>query len=352
MNLKELKVIRDNRLIYPDVLRAAATIAVIVLHVCGGMMWALTTEMYQFKWIVSADTIVRCAVPLFLMLSGMFLISPKKDISLNDLFKKYIKRLLFAYFGWSAFYAVFTIVTQGLLYENTFKTFWKLFFDGHYHLWFIPMMIGVYLTTPFFRGIAEHNDDNLLTYTLLILILFGVIYPAIKNTLPSIYSLLARINPSLFGIYATYYFAGYYFSRVEVKKLNKLLWTIILPVSAVWFVWSVYNGSMQLGALDETQWAPNQIALFLYTISVFLFFRNYGDYIVAFPRIHKFIQIIAELSFYIYLVHDVFIRILAYAGYNALTWHPIISVPLLSVTVLILSMIVSDIISRAKLFFQ
>ncbi len=337
------------RLLYPDVARTFATIGVIILHICGGMMWTLTPDMWQFKWLVSADTIVHCAVPLFLMLSGMFLLSPDKKITLSDVFRKYIFRLVAAYIGWSFFYAVFTTVIKGSFEAEGWYGIWRQFIDGRYHLWFLPMMIGVYLTTPFFRAVTKERNTQLLSYVFYILVLFNIVHPILDKFLPGLGSILRRITPSWFGIYATYFFAGYYFSRIKVSQFGRYAWLGILVISAFAVLYSVFSGSAALGKLDESKWSPSSLPIFLYTIAVYMTFRNYGDVTARSPRMHSFVRKLSEMSFTIYLCHDMFITILGKIGFHSLTWHPAISVPVLTVTVLICSMLLSKILIVCKM---
>lgn len=323
-----------DRMLYPDVARCAATIGVIVLHICGGMMWALTPSMWQFKWLATMDTMMNFVIGSFLMLSGMFLLSPEKQVTLSQLFRKYIFRLVIAYVIWSSAYAVFMAWYDGVLLAEGLHGLWVRFYNGHYHLWFLPMMIGVYLTTPFFRAITEKRNAQLLHYVFAILVFFNVFYPNSCSIFPTVSNIIERIDPSWFGIHATYFFAGYYFSRMQMSRSGKYIWLLVLFVSAIWFVYSVYAGSLELGMLDESQWCEDWILKAIYTVSVFMAFRNYGDKVSRFPKVCWFVRKLAGMSFTVYLCHDLFIKILARLGFHSLTWHPLISVPVLSVTVL------------------
>lgn len=329
-----------HRLVYPDVLRATATIYVIMLHICGGEMWRLTPEMWQFKWLAAADALTHCAVPLFLMLSGMFLLSPEKDITLTRLFKKYILRLVIAYVGWSAFYSVFTgVCNNTLLSENPYDL-WKRFIDGHYHLGgFIPKMIGVYLTVPFLKAVTDKKDHRQLYYVMALCCCFAVIKPNIREIFPTISGILDRIDPSGSGIYVAYFFFGYFFSQVKVSRNGKYVWLRIMAGSAIWVICSVFSGSAELGVLDESKWSANRIPMVIYTVSSFMTFRNFGNNVTHFPRAHHFLNKVSELSFVVYLCHAMIISILAKLGFTSLTWHPVISVPVLTCVVLICSML-------------
>ena len=167
----------NGRWVYPDVLRAAATVMVIILHVGGGMIWAVTPDMAEFTWLVSANTLVRSAVPLFLMLSGMFLLSPEKKTSFQLLFKKYCPRLVIAYVGWSAFYAFYYAVLDRTLFSEGLYGLWTRFFNSHYHLWYLPLLFGIYLLIPFFGTVEESWPHQQTFHKMGILVLFLVIHP-------------------------------------------------------------------------------------------------------------------------------------------------------------------------------
>lgn len=329
-----------NRLLFPDILRACATIGVILFHVSGGMMWMLTPNTWQFKWLAPVRAI-NFVVPVFLMLSGMFLLSPEKEVTLYDIFKKYIFRLILAYVGWSAIYALFTSIFDGSLLTQGLHGLWDLFIDGHYHLWFIPMMIGTYLTIPFFRGITEKKDDQLLRVILVILLLYNVLYGYLER-FPSLQDIMYRINPSWFEICATYFYAGYYFSRVKLSKSGKYIWPILFVISVTWLGYSINSSSIALNALNEKISNIDQIPTVICSISIFMTIRHWESSIACHHRICLFMRRLSKVSFTVYLSHDLFIVLLANMGFTAITWHPLISVPLITITVLISSMILSE----------
>ena len=331
------------RLLYPDAARAFGITVVAMAHICGGRLWELTPDMWQFRWLTAADTLAHCAVQLFVMISGMFLLSPAKNVTWGDLFKKYILRMAAAYVGWSFFYAVFTEIADGTIASEGWKGIWSQFVEGHYHLWFLPMMAGIYLTVPFFRAITEKEDERLLRYVLSILIFFNVVHPVLDVVLPDVGGVLWTITPSWFGMYATYFFAGYYFSRAKVFGIGKYIWLGILAAGAGAVLWCVFSGSAALGMLDESQWSAASLPMTAYSIAVFMAFRNFGDAAARFPWMVSLIRKLSKQSFAIYLCHDVFITIFAKIGFDSLTWHPAVSVPLLTAAVLLCSMLVSRI---------
>ncbi|MBR4445084.1 MAG: acyltransferase family protein [Solobacterium sp.] len=87
-----------------DVLRVAATIAVILLHV-SAQNWH-STDIHSFEWCVFTiyDGLVRWGVPIFTMISGAIFLN--RDIPIKKIYTKHILRIITAFIFWSAIYAL------------------------------------------------------------------------------------------------------------------------------------------------------------------------------------------------------------------------------------------------------
>ena len=79
---------RDYRI---DLLRILACLMVVFIHVSA---FGMLSGVGSFNWHIGNiyDSLVRSAVPLFVMISGAFLLS--KNISYKEIFSKYILRIL------------------------------------------------------------------------------------------------------------------------------------------------------------------------------------------------------------------------------------------------------------------
>ena len=113
-------------IIYADLLRIIATFAVIVLHVSASKWY--DTPVKDFNWQIYNlyDSLVRWAVPIFVMLSGMFFLNPEKFIPTSNIIKKYIFRILLAIIVWGLFYQAYEIIGK-FIFKNesiTFKISW------------------------------------------------------------------------------------------------------------------------------------------------------------------------------------------------------------------------------------
>ena len=66
------------RLAYADLLRCTAMLAVIVVHITGGALEASPVGTPDFMVLNVYDGLTHWCVPVFVMLSGMFLLDPKR----------------------------------------------------------------------------------------------------------------------------------------------------------------------------------------------------------------------------------------------------------------------------------
>ena len=115
----------NSRIIYADLLRIIATFAVIVLHVSASKWY--DTPVKDFNWQIYNlyDSLVRWAVPIFVMLSGMFFLNPEKFVSTSNIIKKYIFRILLAIIVWGLFYQVYEIIGK-FIFRNESITFKRI----------------------------------------------------------------------------------------------------------------------------------------------------------------------------------------------------------------------------------
>ena len=70
----------SGRLAYADLLRCTAMLAVIVVHITGGALEASPVGTPDFMVLNVYDGLTHWCVPVFVMLSGMFLLDPKHSL--------------------------------------------------------------------------------------------------------------------------------------------------------------------------------------------------------------------------------------------------------------------------------
>lgn len=328
------------RVIYLDVLRVFSIFCVIFLHVSAGN-WAYTdVNSMNFTIMNIANGSVRFATPVFVMISGALMLDPKYDFSIKKIFTKNISRIATAFIFWSVFYAMITLVLSG----GTVLSFAQSIIVGHYHMWFLYMIVGLYIVLPIMRKIAENRELSI--YFLVCSLFFVFICAFLKET--SIFSelittVLAKSNVNVFSGYTSYFLLGYFIKNETIsKKTSKFLY--IMGFGAIIFtilmtqVVSVATGV----AYDKfySYFMPNVLVV---AVAVFVFFKN-----MKIPeKFEKYIIRLSNLTFGIFLIHP-FANIIIYKFITTNTVNPIISIPLISVLSFGLSGIITYIISKNK----
>ena len=97
---------RPARLGYGDFLRCLAALAVVVLHCAGATLGREDPASTRFLVLNFLHGISRWSVPMFLMLSGMFLLDPERPMPRKK-WLGHMGRLALALLVWGAVYAAY-----------------------------------------------------------------------------------------------------------------------------------------------------------------------------------------------------------------------------------------------------
>ena len=146
------------RLVYADLLRAAAVFAVVVIHLAGSRMADVAAGSGAWTAFNVYNGISRWCVPVFVMLSGMFMLDPKRGLTLPRLVFHHILRILIALFFWGTVYHLAQLLMAGgkLSPQAVWDAFYSVVLgDTHYHLWFLYAIIGLYILTPVLRAFVR-----------------------------------------------------------------------------------------------------------------------------------------------------------------------------------------------------
>ena len=87
-----------------DYLRSISCITIILLHVSSSYWCVIDRNSSEFVVMTVYNAITRFAVPVFMMLSGAFMIDPDKGLSIKSSVKRFGK-YTFNFYIWSAFFA-------------------------------------------------------------------------------------------------------------------------------------------------------------------------------------------------------------------------------------------------------
>lgn len=343
----------SNRIIFFDVLRTVAIIAVILIHVT-----AIALQNYEIgtlEWTISGiyNSLSRFAVPVFIMISGALLL--EKEISIKIIYKKYILRFVIAYL---TYYVIYNII-DGLEHGRRFASIVKKLISFSYipyHLWFIVMIVGLYMIVPILKMIVK--DKIISKYFCILSVLFSFL-------LPQVFSIIGVMGGDVFLVinnyfkdlclylpigFTGYFVMGYYLTHVKIGwKIEILIYLSGVVGLILQFVYQQFNDIQVLNGTEPLYDYLNinlRASVLLYSVAVFVFAKNHIK-----PRNSKITKAftgISKLSFGIYLVHLAFINVLEnhFGFLTPLGFNPIISNITCTLIVFVLSVVLAMVLNK------
>ena len=338
---------QPQRIAYFDVLRILATFAVIVLHL-SAQHWA-DTDIYSRAWQAFNlyDSAVRWAVPVFVMISGSLFISGSQ--SLSHILKKNVFRLVTAFVFWSALYAVFMARFEGCPPGIAVQQF----FNGHYHMWFLFMIVGLYLLIPLLHPIVR--EERLLRYFLLLALIFNFLLPQIAAFLSllswqycaSFQAFTGKFYYHFTLGFASYFVLGYALSRREFStRAKRVIYAFGALGLALTFGLTSFASRLQ-GAATELFYSYDSLNVLFVCVALFVFAKEHLGFPSLSEKGHKCIRALSRWSFGAYLVHPLFIESFdIFLHFNTLSLNVFFSVPLLTLIIGALSFLVSALLHQ------
>ncbi|SHM25777.1 acyltransferase family protein [Fibrobacter sp. UWB7] len=337
----------NNRILYPDILRILAVLAVMVLHVSASGFVANPIQSYAWQIANFYECLVRWSVPIFVMVSGMFFLNPQKEITLSKLYRKSIFRILVALIAWGVFYRSLSIskmifidkVCDAELATSILKQCSKFVF-GHawYHLWFLYMIIGLYMLVPLIRVFTIHATKKHYHYLFILYFLFGSLLPLFQDVL-ILFDDRLKISFSIKELmgYAGYFILGYYLFRYDLSHRIKKWIYVLAGLSVVFQILGTFFVSIKLGTASQLLYGNFRPNVVIQAVAVYVFVKDYFMNRNFSERTKSFIVLFSKYSFGMYLVHDFFNIIFSRIGFTPTVINPIIAIPLRSVVTFVLS---------------
>jgi surface polysaccharide O-acyltransferase-like enzyme len=340
---------KSERVLWAEGLRVAAMVAVVCVHVAAKEWYKTGVATFDWKVLNFYDSLFRWCVPVFVMLSGMFMLDPVKPLPARTLFGKNLLRITIAFFFWSAVYVLNDICMAGKSWPWTpaFQAkLWENFFFGRYHLWFLFLIAGLYLVTPVLRAVAA--DRRATTWFLALAAVFAVLLPSLTRV-PGTAGLLTFMRKLTIQLplgYGGYYLAGYYLKNRELSgRVRGWIYGLgVLGVVAT--VWGTDFLSIQQGKPDGILYGYLMPNVMLTSVAVFVFFRDRVGRIEWGERGRRLICWLAGNVFGVYLVHDLFNQWFREYAFRSTSFHPVLAVPVLVLLISGLSLGVVVLIGR------
>ena len=345
--------LQKQNIVWLDALRIAACLAVIALHVSSQGWHAAVPGSSEWQVFNTYNACVRWGVPVFVMISGSLFLDPQKPLAIRSVFGKYLLRIAATFFFWSL---VYTAYAKWRAPGLTTLQMVNKFLQGQYHMWFLFLIAGLYVAAPLLRKFTESRETAkyFLTVAFLTVFVFSTAADLTDFFLPRmgestlstlVTALRADWAKAYFFLpmgYTFYYVAGYYLRR---WRPGRVLTTVILLLSAASFYVTAHMGSVLTSISGEaTSFNSNfSLNVMFEALGVFVLFQKLGSKAGnGASRSGKVLKKLSQCSFGVYLVHVLFLDLLADVfGVHAADLPALVSVPVFTLGIAFASLLVS-----------
>lgn len=292
-------------------IRVIAVLAVITLHSSGESLLHFDAKNpFDINYVTGVFfySFLRWATPFFILISGTLMLNAKKrDEDTLPFLKKRVSRILIPFVFWALIY--YSYENRGAFlsgYLPSYVPFITRFFfeEVYYHLWFIQMILGLYILTPFLRVFLKSAKKSDIEYFLAVCFIAS----AVQNFYPTFFVIKYIGWFSFIG----YYLLGHYLSTYPIPvRFRK--WLYIGGILSVigHIVGTLVVSNWQHAYYDHFFMYVSPTVIIL-TVALFTFLQNidWQGFANKFPNINKVMLKINELSFGIYFIHVLILDLL------------------------------------------
>ena len=327
----------EKRLESIDLIKTIAILGVILIHVSAA---AITAPVGSETWYSGLvwGAVCRGSVPLFLMCSGVLMLQPEKDLSLQKLYGRSLPRLLIALFVWAILYEILHGVLDGSLSWDYVRESIRdiLLFRHEFHLYYLHIMLLVYVCLPITRLLIASATRRQLEYVLILWFILGILYPTLRNFWP--FNRLRGI-PAQWMLNMTYSAGGYgilgcYLWRSSHDRKTNLLCPgcLLLGIGLGITLGGVWGISWAVRATDTRLWEGMSLGPACMAAGIFLLCCN--GKAKGSARLFWVCRRIAEASFSIYLSHVVFLELLRRWSWSVTVGCTMLRIPITGLLIL------------------
>lgn len=337
--MRGFKKMTTERHDYMDWMRVFAIFSVVGIHEAAQLVSSMDIG-HQIWWFANlVDSALRNSVPLFFMMSGALLLTRKQEEPLIPFFKKRVSKVAIPLLAWSI---IFIVYRKFMWFEeHTWKQLIKMVLTDSvfFHLWFLYVILGLYLMTPFLRQIVKASSKQMLQYFIATWFVMSSLFPFV----PKFFDFSIKLSAGLFTTYIGYFILGAYLILFPLKRKWLPLLGLLAAIGYSVTAYGTYILTMQnAGRLDGFYYlyiAPNTVVIAVFLFVLFQQFPN-----VFKPN--KLIQKISAASMGIYLLHPILQLYGRRIGFDEYWLHPVIGLPFVWVSVFFTSFMIVWIIQK------
>lgn len=288
---------RRRRVLAYDALRTFAIVAVVGIHA----LMPLRTMLPAHAPARIFDDLLHFAVPLFVFISGALLWArpwPSKPGAYRHFLARRGETILLPYVVWASGYSALYVLMAADKVAAV-RALPALVISGHvwYHLYFVPMLLGMYLVTPLACKIAQRSPELLVLAAYAVrIVLWPWMEPAVSSVAPDlVWSVAHHIAQHVPHMALGAWFA------LRAAQIPRWAWR-------AWPAWLAGGFAVLLAAaLDRTAALPGPVQALVYPVGMALVVLGFA--FAAFelePHYDRFASLVVEggvLAFGVYFVH-------------------------------------------------
>ncbi len=306
-----MEIEKAKRIYSFDAMRIIAACAVVMIHTSADYIEQYDKGTMAFITGNIFNSISRFAVPVFFMISGALMLDERKSIPAEKILKSALQ-ILTLIFSWSFIYTVGYNVIRPVIFNEPISLTKLLdtFFNGHYHMWYLYVLVGLYLITPVLRLFIKKENASLIWKYLVfsMVVLFGVLFAnEIINKFFEQKDILLdfanNFRMEFFCEHAIFYVLGWYIVHIGLNKKTR----VFLYVGGLAGLVVSFVGTHLFYIKGESEFfhSNDSLNIMLYSVAVFV--------IIHYIFINKDIALnhvwisLSSLTFGVYLIHCIYL---------------------------------------------
>ena len=335
------------RKLHFDILRVLAAFSVVMLH--GAAQFWYDLDIRSSQWIIanSYDALFRFGVPVFVMISGAIFLDKAYVLDVKRLYKHNILRLAILYIIWSVIYGLYD--TRGWdLKAAGIKAVLKEMLNGRYHLWFIPMLVGIYVLLPVLKSFVESASKKTIEYFLIVFCVLQIGTETLRALTinDELHYILDLLKVEMACGYIGYFVLGYYLAHIGLtEKIKKLLYIMVVP-AAVANVLLSFLLSIRVNDRDGLLYDSFGVFTFILSVALFIFVYDRNQKKDVSKKSAKFWKELSADTLGVYVMHIGFMEITKEFGIHSMILPNIVGIPLYSISCFVICILIAALIRR------
>ncbi len=285
---------------YITLLNVIAAISVVILHT-NGRFWTYSNDKWWGGGANVIESVFYFAVPVFFMNTGATLIDYRDRYSTKQYAIKRINKTFLPFAAWSVIALVAGSLIGGSRYRSAREVASALLSGRVVSIyWFFPALFGVYLCIPLFASVEKSRRRNVFSFLAAAGFILNCLVPFAVSLTGTDFHFPVTVG--VVSEYLLYVVIGYLLRNYETPKPLKVTIFVLGIAGLAAHIAGTLVLSRRAGEIVSTFKGYNNLPCVLYSVAVWLFFRDVGGRIMN-TRLARPVRFLGGYTFGIYLTH-------------------------------------------------